>query len=326
MLARLKSGTTFVYELLRIAGKQYGEDRVTRMAAAVSYRALFALAPLLLVAVSVFGIFLGSSSTAETEIIDAVTRFAGPNVAEAVETILDSVQDSSGAVGFIGFVLVLWTASSLFIEVQNDLNDIFAVPYGHTTGILAFVKKRGVGFLAALGLGVVLVAVWMINGIWQFLGGVFPDSFEPVHRLIGYLTPLVSLVVLPFVLGLTFQVLCRKKVRWRAIWWGSLWTSLAFLAAAYGTGLYFRVSTTNAASLAGSAFVILLLAFVLSSVYLFGAEVTKVYHVYLETDSFERASRGAMPKAVVGTPEPSMPLAAVLGFLGGLFIGWRRRS
>lgn len=313
-----------MYEILRVTAKQYGEDRVPRMAAAVSYRALFAVAPLLLVAVFVFGIFLGSSTTAETEILAAVTKFAGDSVADAVETILMSVQDSSGTAGLVGFVLLLWTASSLFIEVQNDLNDIFGVPYDNTTGVVAFIRKRGLGFLAALALGLVLIAIWMINGLWQFLGGVFPESFEPVHRLIGFLTPLVSLVVLPLVLGLTFQVLCRRKVRWRAIWWGSLWTSLAFLAAAYGTGLYFQLSKTSAVSVAGSAFVILLLAFVLSSVYLFGAEVTKVYHVYLETKSFD-AGEEAFPDAVVVSPEPSIPLAAVLGFLGGLFIGWRRR-
>lgn len=321
----LKRKAKFAYQVLRAAGQEYGRDRVTRMAAAVSYRAIFALAPLLLVAVYVFGLFLGSSVTAEIEILEAVERIAGTQVAEAVSAILSSVKDTGGTAAIVGLVLLLWTASSLFMELQNDLNDIFGVPYEHTAGAVAFIRKRGLGFLAALGLGVVLIAVWLLNGIWQFLGNVFPESFEPVHRLIGYLTPLVSLIVLPFVMALTFQVLSQAKIRWRAVWWGSVYTSVAFLTAAYGTGLYFRAPQTSAASIAGSVVVILLLSFVLSSVYLFGAEVMKIHHNYLATGSLDSEDDGVVAE-VVDTPEPSMPLAALLAFLGGLLIGWRRKQ
>lgn len=325
MWESLKQKVSFAYEVLQAAGKEYGRDRAARMAAAVSYRAIFALAPLLLVAVYVFGLVLGSSVTAEMEILDAVQRIAGGQVRDAVAAVLESVQESGGAAGIVGFALLLWTASSLFMELQNDLNDIFGVPYEYTTGVMAFIRKRGLGFLAALGLGVVLIAVWLLNGIWQFLGDVFPDSFEPVHRLIGYVTPLVSLIVLPFVMALTFQVLSRVKIRWRAIWWGSVYTSVAFLLAAYGTGLYFSAAGTSAAGIAGSAVVILLLAFILSSVYLFGAEVMKIHHNYLVTGSLQPDEDGVVEE-IVDQPEPALPLAAVVAFLGGLFIGWRRKS
>lgn len=326
MWETIKFNAVFVYEILRTAGQKYGEDRVARMAAAVSYRAIFAIAPLLLLAVFVFGLFLGRSDTAQAEILAAVDQFAGEAVEGVVASILESVQGAVGVAGPAGFALLLWTASSLFIELQNDLNDIFGVPYEYTTGVVEFVKKRGLGFLAALGLGLVLIAVWLLNGIWQFLGDIFPDSFEPVHRAIGLFTPLISLIVLPFVMALTFQVLSRVKVRWRAIWWGSFFTSAVFLAAAYGTGLYFSLSSTSAAGVAGSAFIILLLAFVLSSVYLFGAEVTKVYHHYLDTGRLDSRIEKAPPEAVVGTPEPSTSLTTVLAFLGGLLVGWRRKG
>lgn len=325
MWETIKFNLVLAYEMLREAGRQYGEDRATRMAAAVSYRTLFAAAPLLLVAVSVFGLVLGSSASAQREILNAVQQIAGSDVADAVALILQSVQQTGGTAGVIGAILLLWTASSLFMELQNDLNDIFGVPYEYTAGVVAFIKKRGLGFLAVLGLGLVLVAVWLLNGIWQLIESLFPDSFEPIHRVIGFLTPIVSLIVLPFVLALTYQVLCQLKVRWRAIWWGSFYTSIAFLLAAHGTGLYFRYSGTSAAGVAGSVVVILLLAFVLSSVYIFGAEVIKIYHNHLETGFLLPVEESPKPLALVGEPEPAMPLAAVLGFLGGLFVGWRRK-
>lgn len=327
MWEKTKTTATNAFDIIKAAGKEYGEDRAARMAAAVAYRSIFALAPLFLIAVFIFGLFLGDRG-ARTEILDSVRQFAGEAVREAMVDVLDNVADSSGSAGVIGFALLLWTGSSLFMELQNDLNDIFHVPRERTSGPIAFIKKRGLGFLFSVGLGVVLVSVVLLNSIWQFLGGLFPESFEPIHNLITILTPLISLIVLPLVMALTFQVLSRVKVRWKAIWWGSFFTSVAFLAAAYGASLYFRLSGPSAAGVAGSIFVILLLAFILSAVYFFGAEVTKVYNDYLENGNIKPpAERGVgqeTPDVVIHEPSQPLPLAALFAFLGGLFVGWRR--
>jgi membrane protein len=315
--------------MLEAAGKEYGEDRVGRMSAAVAYRAIFALAPLLLVAVSIFGIFIGSSETAQAQILDVVSRFAGSDVEQAITDVLSSLERSRSLTGIVGFILLLWTASSLFNELQNDLNDIFHVPYEATTGLVAFVRKRGIGFLAALGLGVVLIAVWLLNLLWNLLEGLFPESWSAVHTVIGILAPLVSLVILPLVLALAFQVFSKVRMRWRAVWWGSFFTAAAFLAAAYGASLYFSFAGTSAAGLAGSLFLILLLAFILSSVFLFGAEIIKVHNDYLETGEIVRPNLRQdddAPEVVVGQPEPVMPLSALAGFLAGIFVSWRRKG
>lgn len=330
MWEKIRSTAVNAFRILQIAGKEYGEDRVARMSAAVAYRAIFALAPLFLIAVYVFGIFLGGNADAEAEILNSIGNLAGTSVRDAMETVLTRVADSGDAAGAIGFVLLLWTGSSLFMELQNDLNDIFHVPYEHTTGPVAFFKKRGLGFLFALGLGLVLVSVVLLNSVWQFLGGLFPASFEPIHELVTVLTPLVSIVVLPFVMALTFQVLSRVKVRWKAIWWGSFFTSAAFLAAAYAASFYFRISGRSATGVAGSIFVILLLGFILAAVYLYGAEVTKIYNDYLETGRIERPGGAeqvgaeAQPDIVVSEPTEPLPIAALIAFIGGLFVGWRR--
>lgn len=328
MWRKIQSTANNIYRVLQAAGKEYGRDRVARMAAAVAYRSIFALAPLFLLAVGVFGIILGSDGTARAEILSSVEQFAGDEVRDAMANVLQAVETSGDTASIVGLALLLWTGSSLFMELQNDLNDIFHVPRERTTGPIAFVKKRGLGFLFAIGLGLLLVGVVLLNSVWQFLGGLFPESFGPIHQLITILTPLISLIVLPLVMALTFQVLSRVKVRWRAVWWGSFFTSLAFLAAAYGASLYFRLSGPTAASVAGSIFVILLLAFILSAVYLFGAEVTKVYDDYLEEGDIkaptERAEDEEVPDVLVHEPSQPLPLAAVFAFLGGLLVGWRR--
>ena len=323
---RAKGVSRLTYSVLEAAARSYGLDRVNRMAAAVAYRTMFALTPFLLIALFTLGIFLGNASDAQQQILDFIEGLAGSVVAGALETLASSIVDTSGTAGLVGFALLLWTGSSLFLELQNDLNDIFGVPYEQTAGVAQTVIKRLIGFGWALSIGVIVGAVWLLNSVWQLLGDLFPASFAPVHTLITILTPVVSLVVMPFVFALVFQTLTKVRVRWRAVWWGSFFTSLAFLLTAYGAGIYFRLSSKNAATLAAALFVILLVAYLLSAVFLVGAEVTKVYDRYLRTGVVTAHEDPEPPQAIVGQPEPAMAMSTLAGFLAGMFVGWRRKG
>jgi membrane protein len=330
MVAKIRSGAHFAFDILLASTHEYGVDRVSRMSAAVAYRGMFAIAPMLIIAVGVLGAVVGGSAEAQEEIFESIERFAGAEVADALTTFVSSAVTVGNTAAIVGIILLLWTASSLFYEIQNDLNDIFHVPYEYTSGVMGFVKKRGVGFLWAVGLGITLIAVWFLNLLWRFFGGVFPDDLAWVHRLIALLTPLVSVIVLPVLFALIFQSMTAIKVRWRAVWLGAVFTAVVFLTAAYGTGLYFAWEDgASALSLAGAFFVLLLLAYVLASVFLFGAVVTKVYDDFLDAGDIKSPSlrdkeTGPTPNVLIAEPPEAVPVATVLAFLGGLFVGWRR--
>jgi membrane protein len=335
MWNKVKSGASFSYDILTAAAYEYGVDRVSRMSAAVAYRTIFALAPLFIVAVGVFGAIVGDDDQAKQQILEAIERFAGEEVSDALitflGTFLTTAVEFGDAAAVVGVVLLLWTISSLFFEVQNDLNDIFHVPYEKTAGVWGFVKKRGIGFMWGLGLGLALLAVWLLNVTWQFFEGLFPEDLVAVHGVIGWIAPVVSLLMLPLLFGLLIQTLTMTTVRWRATWFGAIFISLGFLLAAYGTGLYFAWEEgTSALTVAGSFFVVLLMAYVLSTVFLYGAVVVKVYHDYLEAGDVESPSirhvraNAYRPEVVVAEPSEPAPLAAVFGFLAGLLVGWRK--
>ena len=325
MWKKIQDRARLTFLIFRHAAKSYAVHRVNRMSAAVAYRAMFAMAPLLLLATYVVGIAIGSSEAARAEILEVIDRVAGPTVLQAIETLLRDLTSTSSITGIVSVVLLLWTSSSLFLELQNDLNDIFSVPFEKTTGILETVRKRGLGFLWALGLGLILVAVLFLNSIWQFLSGLFPADLASVHEVVTLVTPLVSLLVLPLVIALFFQTLTQVKVRWRAVWWGAAFTAVAFLVTAYGASIYFRLSSGSAAGIAASLFVILLLAYTLSSIFLFGAEVTSAYQTYLLTGHPPGVTSYDGEEVFVESPPQPVAISTVVGFLAGLFVGWRRR-
>ena len=326
-IARLPSWAKGPGEILAGAAEKYGRDRASRMAAAIAYRTVFALAPLLMIAVAVLGSFLGSRIEAQQEIVEGIEAVVGPEIAEVVNGILTSALGSTGTAYLIGGILLLWTASSLFLEMQRDLNDIFDVPHKEVTGIVALVRLRGVGFLWVLGLGFLLVATWLINALWGFVSGLLPGSFAAVDELISVLTPLASLILLPLVFALIFKTMTVASVPWRPAWVGGAFTAVVFLIAAYGVGIYFEIAgPTTALGFAGSFVVILFLAYFLSMVFLYGAEVTKAYSDRLAAREAPPTSRPLYtdPQVVVAEPRAGIPQAAFLAFVAGLIAGWRR--
>ena len=318
------------YEVLRAAVTQFGLDRADRMAAAVAYRTMFALAPLLLLGIWVLGLVLGGNEAARDRILAEVGAVAGTEISDALRLFLANARVSGDTAAVLGFGLLIWTGSSLFLELQRDLNDIFEVPQEERSGIAAMAVKRGLGFLWVIVFGLALIAVWGLNAVWQFIGGLVPEMFDALGVVFALLAPVVSLIILPFLLALVFQTLSRRSVRWRAIWWGSFLTAVVFIAAAYLVGLYFRWTTEpNAVNVAGSIFVILLLAFVLSAVFLYGAEVIKVIDAYLDSGIVRspatREVEARSPEAVPAEPrEPASP-STLLAFVLGLFIGRRNK-
>jgi membrane protein len=327
-IARLPSWAQGPGEILAAAAEKYGRDRASRMAAAIAYRTVFALAPLLMIAVAVLGSFLGSRIEAQQEIVEGISSVAGQQVASLVNDILTSALSSTGTAYLIGGILLLWTASSLFLEMQRDLNDIFDVPREDVSGLVAMVRLRGIGFLWVLGLGFLLVATWLINAIWGFLSNLLPDTLEAVDDLVTVLTPLASLILLPLVFALIFQTMTAEKIPWRAAWVGGTFTAVVFLLAAYGVGIYFEIAgATTALGIAGSFVVILFLAYFLSMVFLYGGEVTKAYSDRLAAREAPPTTSRPLytdPQVVVAEPRAGIPQAAFLAFVAGLIAGWRR--
>ena len=177
---------------------------------------------------------------------------------------------------------------------------------------------RGIGFLWVLGLGFLLVATWLINALWGFVSNLLPGSFGVVDDLVSVITPLASLILLPLVFALIFQTMTVATIPWRAAWVGGAFTAVVFLIAAYGVGIYFEIAgATTALGFAGSFVVILFLAYFLSMVFLYGAEVTKAYADRLAAREAPPVSRPMYtdPQVVVAEPPAGIPQAAFLAFL-----------
>jgi membrane protein len=133
------------------------EYEVPVRAAALAYYGLFSLFPLLL-----FLVFIGSEllqvGDAGTQLEELLARFIPvPEVLELVEGVIDQTVARRSSIGLISALALLWTASSLFANLETSLNVIWNAPRR-----VAY-RRRLLGVAAVLVLGLLFLLAIILS-------------------------------------------------------------------------------------------------------------------------------------------------------------------
>jgi membrane protein len=240
-------------DLLKAVWRRFSERRGTTLAAAIGYRAIFALAPMLVVVVSGAGMIFGAQASQGLLAADLV-RLLGPELAGTIEDLIAAAA-GQGGVGIIGTVLLLWAGSGLFNELQGGLGAIY--DSDRVGGIRKAVGKRLVTIAAVIALAggfslLVALAAWI-----------------PMSGSILATVATGALVLASVAVG--FRYLTLHRPPWALTLRVAFGTVIAMAAASIGVGLFVtRGGGGTATGLAGSATAVLLLIYVLSAVFLLG--------------------------------------------------------
>jgi len=155
---KTRMGSKDLIPLLKETFKSWSEDRVPRLAAALSYYTLFALAPLLLILIAIAGLFLGKQA-ASGQITEQIRHTIGPQVAQAITQIVENAhRPRSGIIAtIVGVVTLLLGASGVFGQLQEALNTIWEVEPKPGRGLWGLIKDRFLSFTMVIGVGFLLM-------------------------------------------------------------------------------------------------------------------------------------------------------------------------
>lgn len=269
-----------IIDLFKQTFKEWQEDDVPRLAAALSYYIAFALAPLLVIAIAIAGFVLQEAYVRE-EVLSLITTSISPSAAEFVGELMENInQPASGILSTIlGVGALLLGALGAFDQLKASLNIVWNVEAKDKRGglrglifgkLLSFSMVLMVGFL----LMVSLILGTVLSGLEAYSLRLFPNA-EVVLRLVN-LT--FSFVVTVVVFAMLYRFLPDITLRWRDVWVGALMTATLFTIGRYLLGLYLANSgTANAYGAAGSFVLIMLWINYSSQIVLFGAEFTQVF-------------------------------------------------
>jgi membrane protein len=157
---------------LRRTVKGVQQDNLTDWAAALTYYAIQALFPALLVLISIVGL-LGKSTT---NALIANISSATPGPAKAIFTnAIHNLQSNRGAAGvlaIVGVLAALWSASSYISAFSRASNAIYEVPEGRPFWKLR-PQQMAIAFVMIVLLSISALAVVITGGLAQQVGNVF---------------------------------------------------------------------------------------------------------------------------------------------------------
>jgi membrane protein len=289
-----------LWPLIKESVTQWSDDYAASMGAALAYYTIFSIAPLLVIAIAVAGFFFGADA-ARGEIFTQLRGMIGDEGATAIQGLVKSAgQTGKGTFAAIaGIVTLLLGATTVFGELQTDLDRIWDAPKPEKPGLRGLLHGRLLSFGMILGIGFLLLVSLILSAALSALGHFWGDRIGGWGWILQAINFIVSFAVVTGLFAMIYKLLPRCTISWKDVWIGAIVTSLLFSVGKSLIGIYLgRSSVASGFGAAGSLVIVLLWIYYSSQIFLLGAEFTKTY-------AYRHGSRRAQAKPAATADKPS---------------------
>lgn len=265
------------------------EDKVLRLAAAVAFTALFAIAPLMIVLIGIAGWFLGLNNgghghhIAENAILDQISKSAGPQTSGVVRQLVTAAFNrprDSVIAQIVGWAAFIIAAGGFFSAVHDALNSIWHIE-AEKGGWKQALRDRLISFAMIAIAAILLLGTVGINSALAYAGkhmsGTLAASVGAHAGWLALASQAVMFVAACVAFALIYRLLPDVSMNWRHVWLGAAVTGVLFIIGEMLISLYLaRAGVASAYGASGSLLALLLWIYYSSVVFLIGAEFTKV--------------------------------------------------
>jgi membrane protein len=286
--------------LVKSAARGWKADKCLSMGAALAFYSLLSMAPLLVLVITVAGLVIGRDE-AQTLLFTQLSGLLGDTGAEGVRTVLDAASSREGGLMqtlVSGFVLLLG-ATTVFGELQDDLDRIWKAETPRAKGLWGQVRKRLLSFGLIVVIGFLLLVSLVVSAAVSYMGAHWFAEAAAVARILEIVG---SLIVMTALFALTFKILPSRRIPWSDVLVGAVVTAVLFWIGKYLIGLYIgRSAMASNFGAAGTLVVAIVWIYYSSQIFFYGAELTRAYSLAHGSKSMEQAANSEY-----GTAEAAM--------------------
>lgn len=271
-----------IWKAFKMACTGFIDDNALRLSASLSYYTVFALGPLLIMIISLAGIFFGREAI-QGKLYMQLNGLVGNAAALQIQDIIRNIQSSqlSTAGAIIGGIILFIGATGVFTEMQDSINYIWSVKAKPKKGWLKFLTNRLLSFSLIVGISFILLVSLIINTILNLLSDklvrLFPDYTIYFFNVVN---SAIIFIVISGLFAVIFKVLPDAIISWFDATIGAIFTALLFLLGKFLINYYIGNSTLGVTYGTAASIVIILTWVYYSSIILFfGAEFTKMYAI-----------------------------------------------
>lgn len=248
--------------------------------AATAYYAIFSIPGLLIIVMTVAGLFIEQAQV-EEEIMMQMTDLLGQDTADTVNKIVEKTQLDAANIWtmLMGLATMLFGATGLFVQLQRSLNHIWEVKVKKSSGLLRFLRVRITSLGLIIVIGFLLLTSLMLTTILTMLGdwlqSIVPDILMQGMVMLNIGLSLFITIVL---FTLIFKILPDAKVQLRYAFYGGVLSTFLFKAGEFALNYYFKIAEPQSAfGAAGSMILLMIWVFYSCLTVLVGAEFAKTY-------------------------------------------------
>jgi membrane protein len=246
---------------------RFSRDGCAFLAQAVAFNAIFAVLPLVVLALGAATLFVPNAEKRMLSLFNDLS----PTLHDFLQSSLQSYLYGRGISSLIALVILVWSGKNLFMGLAFALDRALGVPKGrplvHNIA-LSFVMLPVMGFLL-----IVAIALPVIISIVMHIAGI-PDPQRFSH--IGAYA--LSIVLVFVVSAVLYRWLPNRHVSWDFALPGATIVAVAWPIVQYAFAQYItHVDFTHVYGALSAPLVVLLWFYCIGSIFLFGAEYSAAF-------------------------------------------------
>src|SRR5690606_9142227 len=167
--------------LLYATFNDFMEDKCLKKSASLAYYTVFSIGPLILILIWALGFFYGNqlddTGGARNEIMADLYELLGPDITGLLDAAIQKISlESKNSIGlYIGIGTLIFSSTTIFVDIQNSINEIWQIKVKPKKGWLKIVIDRLLSFSMIIGLGFLLMVSLVLSSIISLLMGKVGD-------------------------------------------------------------------------------------------------------------------------------------------------------
>ena len=253
--------------------------RGTSKGAALAFYTLFAMTPILVLAIAVAGYFFGAD-TAQGELIAQLRQTVGPNGAQAVQALLSATRNPGSGVlaPLLAAVLLLIGATSVFVELKESLDEMWGIPPHRQAAFPLLLRSRLLAFGLVLLLSFLLLVSIVCGAAFALLARLAGGNWSSSALIFSLCSSSLSFGIVASLFAVIYKMLPEAVLSWKDSWIGAVVTAGLFEIGKYAISLYLGNSgVASSFGAAGSLIALLLWVYYSAQIFFLGAAFTWQY-------------------------------------------------
>ena len=257
-----------------------------RLAGATAFFANFALPPILLILIRLFGFFFDRKIFA-TRLFERLAGILDDQSTTQIRQTLRNIRgvDHKWYATLISFIFFLFVATTLFNVIKNSMDQIWSIGISEESGFLFRLKLRARSMVIILLAGILFLTGFMTDSIQAFMGEYINNASPTFGRIFFWiLNQLLFILIVTTWFSVLFRFLTNGRPTWTAAIRGGILTGVLFTMGKYILRIMLPLSGIgNIYGTSGSIVLIMLFVFYSSFIFYFGACYVKILSDSRET-------------------------------------------